>query len=52
MKSDLDGIDVQCDQMGVIVENPYVCGKCFVKMEHVAEKSVRCPKCGLLFKDV
>ena len=47
----LEGIDVQCDPMGLIRHEEFVCGDCRHSMMPIGNSRYQCPHCGVVFED-
>jgi len=47
----LDGVDVECDAMGIIRHEEFVCGDCKHSMIPIGTNRYQCPHCGMVFED-
>ncbi len=51
-KKMIDGVDVQLDQMGIVLQKKILCGECNKRMVDVAPGKFRCPKCRAVFEEI
>ena len=47
----LDGIDVQCDAMGLLRHEEFVCGDCKHLMIPIGTNRYQCPHGGMVVED-
>jgi hypothetical protein len=45
-----DGLDSELDTIGIILDNPVICGKCMKPMTKVDATLFSCPTCDAIFK--
>jgi tRNA(Ile2) C34 agmatinyltransferase TiaS len=47
----LDGVDAECDAMGLLRHEEFVCGDCRHSMIPIGNNRYQCPHCGMVFED-
>lgn len=47
----LSGFDTHCDQMGVVLDEEFICGECRTPMNQVSSRKYHCPGCKKEFFD-
>jgi len=45
-----DGLDAALDPIGVVLDQPIICGKCMTVMLPVDNTKYSCPRCSEVFK--
>ncbi len=45
-----DGLDSALDTIGIILDNPVMCGACMLEMKQVDQGLYSCPNCNALFR--
>ena len=47
----LEGFDTECDPMGLMRHEEFVCGDCKHVMIPIGASRYQCPHCGMVFED-
>ena len=47
----LSGFDTHCDQMGIVLDEEFICGDCKTSMNQVSSRKYHCPGCNTDFFD-